>query len=609
MHRVVGVHPFALALAVGGLHSQQQPGGGPPGDLGRQLVAQVFQRIGADPAVAVGLHVAVGVGHPQRAGAHVPQGCQVAAEGVGRGVVHRVPHLGVGVPHPVYYVASLAIVGVEAYRQPVRPPVGAGLGHGAVLRAQVGVGLLRGALVVEVGEGGQPVGAGHREVQCDRAEPQAGVGGQSVVGREARVLQSEGYRLQVPVAVGVVVAGEGRHAAPTVAFGVGRRQGAVGVAQHIAAYAFVAQFGAGHQFAYSQRHDGASAQPGQAAEVVVVAAVPRGCFGVAVAEQFETVAVQSAIGHGFGAQPAVAVQVGGRGSQGPRGLVLVGIAGAVEAVAAEGLALAAHLQQQVVVRGVPSGLHPQAAVAVVGVGTVAVAAVIGCGCGQTPVADAFGGQQRGVGGAVAAPAQQGRQPVGILVAHHQVDGAAEAHNAACHQRRRREQFDAFHHGNVDGQVEGVVAGLHVGQVHPVHHQHRLVEGASAQAQVGLCIAHSAGAHIDAWQQGYQVGEGMNVGLLDLFGGDNRSRLGRARQCVGREHYLHFGQRASLRLAVGLGGGGQGQHYQQGRCCSRFLEAAVGHACRQPPDGHLAVHRAVGRPPTTAEPLETVDCLV
>ena len=179
----------------------------------------------------------------------------------------------------------------------------------------------------------------------------------------------------------------------------------------------------------------------------------------------------------------------------------------------------------VVAAAVAGGLEEEAAVAIVGVGHVAVTPVVCPSYGDGPRAGGLSCQQRCLCGAITAGGQVCKQMVAVFLAHHNIHGTAEGGDAACHELGRGQQFDALYHGDVHGQVENVVAGLRISEVDAVEKQHGLVEGASTHGEVSLHIVASARAQINARQHRNEVAKCADRRVGKMLSGEYRRRLG------------------------------------------------------------------------------------
>ena len=240
-----------------------------------------------------------------------------------------------------------------------------------------------------------------------------------------------------------------------------------------------------------------------------------------------------------------------RSGEGAGGLELVGVGGAVECLAAEGLGLPAQLQVPVVGAAVACGLEEEAPMAVVGVGHVAVGTVVGTGKGHSPGPQHFSAEEGRFCLGVAAAAEFRRQVVAVFLAYYDVDAAAEGGDAPRHELGRGEEFDALHHADVDGHVEQMVSGLGVGEVDTVDEQNDLVEGAATHGKVALHIVAATCAQVSPRQHRYEVAKGVDGSVGEILRGEHRRRLGRAEEGVRLSNDVDGGQEAFVGVVVGL----------------------------------------------------------
>ena len=110
---------------------------------------------------------------------------------------------------------------------------------------------------------------------------------------------------------------------------------------------------------------------------------------------------------------------------------------------------------------------------------------------------------------MASAADVGQQAVAVLLADHDVYGSAEGYDTTCHTLGGRQQLDAFYHRDVDGDIEGVVTCLGIGEVDAVEHDEHLVKGASAHREVALYVATAAHTEIYPGELCHEVADGMN----------------------------------------------------------------------------------------------------
>ena len=175
-------------------------------------MAQVFEGVAGNHVAGVAVNIAVGVvaacGGVQREVGLVVEG-KVDPGGTYGGMVHGVPSIFIGVAHPVDDLSAVAVVecGLEGE--------GAGIvaqgqfGCETVFAVKVGIGNLVDALVVEVGEGGETIGAakGGEEVQFG-SETVVGGSRETVVEAEGGVVKAEDGGLGSEAVAHKAVAGE-----------------------------------------------------------------------------------------------------------------------------------------------------------------------------------------------------------------------------------------------------------------------------------------------------------------------------------------------------------------------------------------------------------------
>ena len=240
------------------------------------------------------------------------------------------------------------------------------------------------------------------------------------------------------------------------------------------------------------------------------------------------------------------------------------------------------------------GLEEEAAVAVVGVGHVAVGTVVGTGKGHSPGPQHFSAEEGRFCLGVAAAAEFRRQMVAVFLAYYDVDAAAEGSDAPRHELGWGEEFDALHHADVDGHVEQMVSGLGVGEVDTVDEQNDLVEGAATHGKVALHIVAAACAQVSPRQHRYEVAKGVDGSVGEILRGEHRRRLGRAEEGVRLSDDVDGGQEAFVGVVVGLCRGLQGEeeHAEGGDGCG-LVQLAVGNVGGQVADVHYPVQGVVG----------------
>ena len=191
---------------------------------------------------------------------------------------------------------------------------------------------------------------------------------------------------------------------------------------------------------------------------------------------------------------------------------------------------------------------------------------------------------------MAASAHFGQKLVAIGVGDYYVHRSAERHNATCHQLRGGEQLHPLHHGDVDGHVEVVVAGLRVGEVDAVEQHHHLVESAAVDGDITLHVVGAATAEVEAGEQGKQFAYRADRSVLEIVSGEHRRRIRVACKGVGGEHHAYFGQSNGTRLVPALGHSllAEGQGHNNGTKGNGFVQLPVGDICGQTADGNLAL---------------------
>ena len=195
--------------------------------------------------------------------------------------------------------------------------------------------------------------------------------------------------------------------------------------------------------------------------------------------------------------------------------------------------------------------------------------------------------------------------VAVFLAHHDVDGSAEGGNATGHELGGGEEFDALHHGDVDGDVEEEMSGLGIGDVHAVEEENHLVKGSSAHGEVALDIVAAARAEVDAGKERNEVADGADRRVGEIVSGENRRRLGRAEKGVRRSNDSDGGKEAFVEGVFRLGECLHGeQEGAEGEYGSGFLELAVGNVGGQTANVDYPMQGIEGGIGRTAEASET-----
>ena len=218
-------------------------------------MAQVFEGVAGNHVAGVAVDIAVGVvaacGGVQWEVGLIAEG-EVDPGGTYGGMVHGVPSIFIGVAHPVDDLPAVAVVecGLDGERTGI---VSQGqFGGKTMFAVKVGIGDLVDALVVEVGEGGQAIGAakGGEEVQFG-SETVVGGSRETVVEAEGGVVKAEDGGLGSETVAHKAVAGEEGSGEPRGGACVGRSKVVVVGAEDVAPDAFASGFDANKCFAYA----------------------------------------------------------------------------------------------------------------------------------------------------------------------------------------------------------------------------------------------------------------------------------------------------------------------------------------------------------------------
>ena len=507
--------------------------------------------------------VAVGEGEALEEGVDAPLLGEVeGGEGFGaEGVDVAVGGLvvgGVGMFHPVDHVGSVAVeaFGLEAVE-------GAGEGGTevpvcALLGLEAEVPLQAGAVVVEVGVGGgaKALVEGGKELQrfsgspgeVDAGiEPHGAFDGGIVVGEHA---DGKGHVVEEDVVLGV----EAEVGSPVLVLIIGV------VARHFVAVLvlggdFLAETGGEDILAPEFEADGGLAEcPGGVG--VGIGAIDVGLVEVLVGLGIGSspdVVVEGAVPVELDGHMDVSLVFGLEGNQIAAVFLILRVgAGAVEGVGA-------------VVHGAePSlqvGVEVQALVASVPVGVALVEVVVGGSTVAAGVASADAVVEvssfqcpEGIGteGSVGASLQMGTQRIAVLVASDDVDGSGEGLASVDAAGSSFDDFDALDVIDVDGEIDGQMAGVGIGDVDAVEQDGELILGSAVHADVGLNAEASTLPDVHSCGEFQQVVDGLGTGGFDVLTVDD---LDEADGLVGRKwgtggDHLHGDEEEGVEGIVG-----------------------------------------------------------
>ena len=468
---------------------------------------------------------------------------------------------GVGMFHPVDHVGSVAVeaFGLEAVE-------GAGEGGTevpvcALLGLEAEVPLQAGAVVVEVGVGGgaKALVEGGKELQrfsgspgeVDAGiEPHGAFDGGVVVGQHA---DGEGHVVEDDVVLDV----EAEVGSSVLVLIIG-----------VVAWHFVALLVLGRDFLAETSGEDVLAPEFEAdgglAECPGGVGVGVGAIDVGLVEVLEVL-----VGLGIGSSPdvvvegAVPVELDGHmdvslvlGLEGNQ-IAAVFLILRVGACAVEGVGAIVHgaesclqvgVEVLALVASVPVGVALVEVVVVgatVAAGVASADAVVEVSSFQCP-------ESIGTEGSVGASLQMGTQRIAVFGASDDVDGSSEGLASVDSAGSSFDDFDALDVIDVDGEIDGQMAGVGIGDVDAVEQDGELILGSAVHADVGLNAEASTLPDVHSCGEFQQVVDGLGTGGFDILTVDD---LDEADGLVGRKwgtggDHLHGDEEEGVEGIVG-----------------------------------------------------------